>query len=192
MAEKLIDIWGRRNPEFEVRYEESIIKMFCDYGKGSSDFQESRGKLFGAGYEIYIIAFFIGLYFDKRRELIDNPNKRKTFGHALQYWGNQENRRNRKSYGKIREYIFVALVARSDINFIELDKGKISKSKAVDKLITTMEEYANYGFHYMEDKLIDNPDYFYKNSAFLDLFLSFLKSPDDANPSEEEELESLD
>lgn len=84
------------------------------------------------------------------------------------------------------------MVARSDIDFIELDKGKISKSKAVDKLITTMEEYANYGFHYMEDKLIDNPDYFYKNSAFLDLFLSFLKSPDDTNPSEEEELESLD
>ena len=50
--EKLIDIWGRRNPEFETRYEENIIKMFCDYGKGSTGYQESRGKLFGAGYEI--------------------------------------------------------------------------------------------------------------------------------------------
>ena len=74
--EKLIDIWGRRNPEFETRYEENIIKMFCDYGKGSTGYQESRGKLFGAGYEIYIIAFFIGLYFDKRREMNPDPNKR--------------------------------------------------------------------------------------------------------------------
>lgn len=40
----------------------------------------------------------------------------------------------------------------------------------------------------MEDKLTDNPDYFFRNSAFLDLFLNFLieKSEND------EELESLD
>lgn len=40
----------------------------------------------------------------------------------------------------------------------------------------------------MEDKLTDNPDYFFRKSAFLDLFLNFLieKSEND------EELESLD
>ena len=75
--EKLIDIWGRRNPEFETRYEDNIIKMFCDYGKGSTGYQESRGKLFGAGYEIYIIAFFIGLYFNQRREMNSDSSKRK-------------------------------------------------------------------------------------------------------------------
>lgn len=50
-----------------------------------------------------------------------------------------------------------------------------------------MEEYANYGFFYMEDKLTDNPDYFFRKSAFLDLFLNFIvdKSEDD------DELESL-
>ncbi len=187
--EKLIDIWGRRNPEFETRYEENIIKMFCDYGKGSTGYQESRGKLFGAGYEIYIIAFFIGLYFDKRREMNPDPNKRKGFGHQIQYWGNQESRRGRKSYGKIREYMFVALVAKSNIDFVELDKGNISKSKVVDTLIQTMEEYANYGFFYMEDKLTDNPDYFFRKSAFLDLFLNFLV---EESETDDEELESLD
>lgn len=94
--------------------------------------------------------------------------------YQIQYWGNQESRRGRKSYGKIREYMFVALVAKSNIDFVELDKGNISKSKAVDTLIQTMEEYANYGFFYMEDKLTDNPDYFFRKSAFLDLFLNFL------------------
>ncbi len=172
-TEKLFDIWGRRNPEFETRYEENIVKMFSDYGKGSTGYQESRGKIFGAGYEVYIMAYFIGLYFDKRRPMIEDKGKRKSLGQALQFWGNQENRKLRKSYGKIREYIFLSLVARSDVDFIALDKGKITPRKAVDVLIETMEEYANYGFFYIEEKLYDNPDYFFRNAAFLELFLSF-------------------
>ena len=84
--------------------------------------------------------------------------------------------------------MFVALVTKSDIDFVELDKGNISKSKAVDTLIQTMEEYANYGFFYIEDKLTDNPDYFFRKSAFLDLFLNFLVEKSE----NEEELESLD
>lgn len=58
----------------------------------------------------------------------------------------------------------------------------------VDTLIQTMEEYANYGFFYMEDKLTDNPDYFFRRSAFLDLFLNFLVDENE----DDEELESLD
>lgn len=188
-AEKLIDLWGKRNPEFETRYEDNIIKMFCDYGKGSSGFQESRGKIFGAGYEIYIIAFFIGLYFDQKRPLTLDAGKKKGFGQPLQYWGNQETRRNRRSYSKIREYLFAASVARSDVDFVALDKGKITSRKVVDILIQTMEEYANYGFYYMEDKLIDTPDHFFRNSSFLDLFLSFSKSE---SLGDENEVESLD
>jgi hypothetical protein len=135
--------------------------MFSDYGKGSTGYQESRGEIFGAGYEVYIMAFFIGLYFDKKRPLILDNTKRKSLGQALQYWGNQESRKFRKSYGKLRDYIFVALVAKTDFDFIDLDKGKITPRKAVDTLIETMEEYANYGFYYMEDVLMDNPDYFF-------------------------------
>ena len=85
--------------------------------------------------------------------------------------------------------MFVALVAKSDIDFVELDKGNISKSKVVDTLIQTMEEYANYGFFHMEDKLTDNPDYFFRKSAFLDLFLNFLVEDKE---TEDDELESLD
>jgi hypothetical protein len=188
-TEKLFEVWGRRNPEFETRYEDNIVRMFSDYSKGSSGLQESRGKLFGAGYEIYIIAFFIGLYFNKRRPMTLDPSKKKGFGHPIQYWGNLESRKGRKSYSKIREYMFVALVIKSNIDFISLDKGKITTKKATDILIETMEEYANYGFFYIEDKLTDNPDYFFRNSAFLDLFLNFISS---SEAEDDEELESLD
>lgn len=40
----------------------------------------------------------------------------------------------------------------------------------------------------MEDKLTDNPDYFFRKSAFLDLFLNFLVNESNAD----DELESLD
>lgn len=61
--------------------------------------------------------------------------------------------------------------------------------KAVDMLMQTMEEYANWGFHFMEDKLIDDSNYFFRETAFLDIFLSF-----DATPvaPDEDEPESLD
>ena len=40
----------------------------------------------------------------------------------------------------------------------------------------------------MEDKLTDNPEYFFRRSAFLDLFLNFLVDENE----DDEELESLD
>ena len=37
--EKLYDLWANRNPEWEIKYEETIIKTFCDYGRGTTLFQ---------------------------------------------------------------------------------------------------------------------------------------------------------
>lgn len=189
-AEKLFDVWARRNPNFEKRYEESIIKLYTDYGKGSSSYQESRGKIFGAGYEIYIVAFFIGLYFKRRKKLNPDSSKIKVFGQPIMYWGNKEARGFRKQYSEIQKYIFAALVARSKVDFIALDKGELKVGAAADILIDTMEEYTNFGFDYIEDKMMDNKDYFFQNSAFLDVFLSFL--PEDSNVSDEDDVEPLD
>lgn len=189
-AEKLFEVWAKRNPNYEKRYEENIIKQFCDFGRGSNYFQEARGKIFGAGYEIYIIAFFIGLYFNRRRKLNPDKSKCKGLGQPIQYWGNKEVRGLRKQYSEIQKYMFMALIARSEVDFIALDKDAIKVSKAVDILIETMEEYANFGFDYMDDKMTDNPDYFFKNSAFLDLFLSF--TIEENHEGIQEDVESLE
>lgn len=178
--ERLFDIWAKRNPRFERQYDDSIIKLFTDYGRGSSSFQESRGKIFGAGFEIYIVAFFIGLYFDERIELDTNKDNTKSFGHAIQFWGNKETKGLRKNYSKIQQYMFIALVARSEVDFISLDKGDIKDSKVVDTLIATMEEYANFGFSYINDKMKESPGYFFSNSAFLDIFMSFNEEEKDS------------
>ena len=61
----------------------------------------------------------------------------------------------------------------------------------MDILTTTMEEYANFGFDYIEDKMLDNPEYFFKNSAFLDVFLSFITEKNDTS-EDDDDVESLD
>ena len=208
--ETLYDTWASRNPQWETRFED-FIKKVCNYGVGENSLSEARSKLLGAGYELFIIAFFIGLYSDRRRPLINDSTKRKNFGWAIENWGNIERRSNnrdnkvnsgnderhrkRKSYPKIREYIFAALVARTDLDFIALDCGEISLKKAVDALITTMEEYANFGFHFIKEKNEDNPNWLFNNEqALLEVFLSF-NADDGANSAsdiDDDEPESLD
>ena len=189
-TEKIYDLWANRNPQWEKRYEDSIIKNFCDYGRGATSLREDRGKIFGGGYEIFIVAFFIGLYFNQKRPLIADTQKRKTFGQPIQYWGNLDSVKGRKAYPKLREYIFTALVARTDIDFIALEKGEITSRKAVDLLMQTMEEYANWGFHFMEDKLMDNSNCFFREIAFLEIFLAFDATVSES--AEDDEPESLD
>jgi len=183
--EKLIDIWGRRNPKFEKKYEDSVIKVLSEFGKKANETTTAKGKIFGNGYEPYIIAFFIGLYSDKRLPLSDDTRDLRW---PLQNWGNVEARNLRKPYPNLRSYIFMALVAKSDIDWIALEKGEIEASAVVSVLIKTMEEYANYGFVFMAEKLKEDPGYFFSHRAFLDIFLQLTdKSRENAESDEEPE-----
>ena len=190
--ESLFDAWGKKNPEWEKKYAELLMEPFTDYGRGTSQYTVSRGKIFGAGYEMFIIGFFIGLYFDKTRKLPDDKSKRKDFGHPIMFWGSQEGKLKlgRTSYKKIQEYMFAALVTKTDIDFISLEKGEISVNDAANSLKHKMEEYANYGFHYLEDMLEDDPNSLFKESAFLKIFTSFIsednKKEDDIENFEED------
>lgn len=190
--ESLFDAWGKKNPEWEKKYAELLMEPFTDYGRGTSQYTVSRGKIFGAGYEMFIIGFFIGLYFDKTRKLPDDKSKRKDFGHPIMFWGSQEGKLKlgRTSYKKIQEYMFAALVAKTDIDFISLEKGEISVNDAANSLKHKMEEYANYGFHYLENMLEDDPNSLFKESAFLKIFTSFIsednKKEDDIENFEED------
>lgn len=169
--EKLIDIWGRRTPKFEKKYEKSVMRVISDYGVGASENTGAKGKILGAGYEPYIMAFFIGLYAKKKLPLSEESNDLKVLGQPLQFWGNKESKNFRKAYPALRSYIFISLVARTDIDWIALDKGDIKPSSVVASLIETMEEYANYGFSVMEEKLNEDKGYFFSHRSFLDMFL---------------------
>ncbi|PZX54037.1 glycoside hydrolase family 15 [Algoriphagus chordae] len=172
--DSLYDVWSRRNPKFEINFEDTQIRQFTEYGGGSVESMSSKGKIFGAGYELYIYAFFVGLYSDQKREL---NGETKVLGQPIQFWGNLDSKKFRKGYPKLREYIFSALIAKSNqLDLIALEKEEITERKAIDYLIDTMEQYANYGFYKIEEKLNENPSYFFKNTGFLDLILDLTKT----------------
>ena len=188
--ETLFQLWMKRNPYWEKRYQDTLINPYTDYGRGATQYAEDRGKVFGGGYEVFIIAFFLGLYSNQRKPLTTDTSKKKVFGFPIQSWGNLESRNKRTAYGEeLRKYIFAALVARTDFDFIAVDKGELSPKEAVDALMTTMEEYANAGFRLLAEKVEDNPNCFYKEGAFLDMFLPFIVSEE---TSDDEEPEPLD
>jgi len=179
--ENIYDVWARRNPQFEIRFEDILFRHFTDYGGGSVVSMTSKGKIFGAGYELYIYAFFVGLYSNKRKELIGAT---KVLGQPIQFWGNLDSKKFRKAYPRLREYIFTFLIAKSDdLDLIAIEKGEITERKAIDNLINTMEQYANFGFYKIEEKLKDNPNFFYKNTGFLDVILELTKANN--NPDSE-------
>ena len=50
-----------------------------------------------------------------------------------------------------------------------------------------MEQYANFGFDFIQEKLEQDPNYFFKESAFLNVFTSFLVDNNDDDDSDEPE-----
>lgn len=188
--EKIIDVWGRRNPKFEKHYEQSVIRVLADYGIGASENTDAKGKILGAGYEPYIMAFFIGLYANKRIPLIDDSEEVKILGQPLDKWGNLDSKKFRKAYPKLREYIFISLVAKTPIDWIALDKGEIKVGDVVAQLIKTMEEYANYGFSVMADKLEADKGFFFSKRAFLDIFME-LTDKHKGTAEDDDEVEPL-
>ena len=188
--ESLFDLWGKRDPEWEKKYQDTILIPFTDYGKGVNQYQDVRGKIFGPGYEMFILAFFIGLYHNQTRPLVEDRSKRKHFGWPICEWGSREARLGRVKYSELQRYMYAALIARTDIDFIALDKGDIKVNTVVTSLIETMEEYANYGFSLMEEKLKEDPSYFFSNRSFLDIFLQ-LTNKQSQDFSQDEEPEEL-
>lgn len=179
-SDKLIQIydkWASRDAFFEQPYKELIIKL-SDYKYGSNKHSNAKGKVIGAGYEVLILAYFIGLYSNKKMPLDQYTDQTKT-GQQIQFWGNVKEANGRKGYAHLRRYIFMSLVVRTpEIDWIALEKGKLTINECVNLLINTMEEYINYGLFVISEKMKEYPDYFFDDSSFLDLFKELTKEQD--------------
>lgn len=180
METPLYEAWLERiDSYYQETFAVNIIEAFCQYGGGNNETREGKGKVFGAGYEVFIYAFFIGLYSGERRPLI-GPKKK--FRMRMRDWGNvnPNAQKGRKKYTKIQGYIFMALVAKSDIDFIALDKGELSVDDACNILMTTLNEYTNQGLFMIRAKMQDNPGFFYGNTDFIDFLKAVINKDDSA------------
>lgn len=189
--EDIFDVWGRKSPSYEKHFEEEVIKTLADFGKGTNAVSDAKGKILGAAYEVLIMAYFIGLY-SKRQKPLGEYADIKDCGQPIQFWGNLDSKKGRKAYPKLREYMFVSLVARtSEIDWIALDKGLRTVNETVNMLMLTMEEYINYGLSVLAEKIKEDEGYFYNKNSFLDIFRSLTRPKQDME-DDEDVPESLD
>lgn len=67
--------------------------------------------------------------------------------------------------------MFIALLAKTDIDLVALEKGELSEDDAAKLLIKTMESYTNGGLILIKEKLEENPNYFLQPTSFLNMIL---------------------
>lgn len=176
-VKKIYNLWlEKMNTNYEEQFLDPIIKRYAFWHGGSKDNVESKGRSFNAAYEIYIYAFFLGLYANQRRPL---EGKRRNFSMEIERWGsiNLAAFPNRKTYTIIQKYVFAALIAKTDIDILAIDRGDISIEDGVNDLLKTLCEYANGGFYLISEKMMQEPDYFDESTAFLDFIQQYSKVP---------------
>lgn len=165
----LFDKWKTKIPKYSEVHRDLFTSLSQKYG-AEGEKKINLGKHFSTNYELYIYAFFLGLY---NTEFYPIPigEKRIDFSHHIQHWGSKTTILTRKDFTNLQENIFIALVAKTDLDLVALEKGELEEDEAVKLLITTMESYTNGGLILIKEKLEENPNYFLQSTSFLDMIL---------------------
>ncbi len=168
--DNLFDKWKTKIPRYNEEFRGLLFDSLSKKGGGSEKSKVDLGKHFSNNYELYIYAFFLGLYNDEFNPIPESA-KKDDFNHAIQYWGSKGTRLDRKDFTSLQENIFVALVAKTDIDIIGLEKGDIKEDEIVKRLIQTMEAYTNGGLTLIKEKMEENSNYFLQSTSFLNMIL---------------------
>jgi hypothetical protein len=185
--ENLFNKWKTKIPKYSEVHTDLFNSLSQKFG-AEGERKVNLGKHFSTNYELYIFAFYLGLY-NEEYIPIGDKERRLDFSHHIQYWGSKSTS-VRKDFTIIQEYIFMSLVAKTDIDLIALDKGELSEEEAIKMLINALEAYANGGLTMIREKIEKNPNYFFQNTAFLNLILESRLSK--FSISEAIEIESID
>ena len=168
--ENLFERWKTKIPKYNEIYKTELFDPLSNFGGGSEKAKYNLGRHFSNAYEFYMYAFFLGLYHNQFKPL-EKDVKKTDFNHAIQFWGSKSNRLGRTDFTNLQEYIFAAVIAKTDLDLLELEKGLITEDEAAKKLIETMESYTNGGLMLISEKLDESPMYFMQAPAFLNLIL---------------------
>ena len=167
--ESLFDKWKEKTPKYSEEFRDILFKSLSEKYGAEGEKKTSLGKHFSTNYELYMYAFFLGLYYDEFSPIPDGV-KKIDFSWAIQNWGSKK-AILRKDFTKLQEYMFAALITKTDFDFIALEKGEISADDVVKQLIYTMESYTNGGLTLIKEKIDVNPNFILQPTAFLDLIV---------------------
>ena len=165
----LFEKWKTKIPKYSEVHKDLFASLSQKFGV-EGEKKINLGKHFSINYELYTYAFFLGLYNNEFSPIPDNE-KKTDFSHHIQHWGSKTTISSRKDFTNLQENIFIALVAKTDLDLIDLEKGELDEDKAVKLILKTMESYTNGGLILIKEKLEENPNYFLQPTSFLNLIL---------------------
>ena len=168
--ENLFDKWKTKIPKYSIEFKDTLFKSLSQKFGAEGDKKISLGKHFSTNYELYTYAFFLGLYKNEFAPILEGV-KKVNFSHHIQHWGSKTTLTTRKDFTILQEYMFAALITKTNIDFLALDKGEITEDEAVKELINTMEAYTHGGLTLINEKFEDNSTYFLNPTAFLDMIV---------------------
>lgn len=174
----LKDMWAERIPNYNIDYQFIFDKLANKGNEGGNNEERAleTGRVFATQYELYIYAFFLGLYSNESPQL---STKKENFGHKISEWGKKSRSSLRDSFTEIQNFIFIALITKCDIDFIQLERSSSEEDTkmAISKLIELMEDYTNRGLQLIKEKIEDNENYFISSSAApINFLLSKIRS----------------
>ena len=174
MKSSLFDLWKEKIPKYSARYK-TLMDQYSGGaanqhggvgGSKEGDRGINLGISFPTNYEFYIYAFFLGLY---SGEKLDKDGPRQDFSVPIKNWGKKTNISTRADFSPLQNNIFMALIAKSEIDFIALEKGEIDSEDVIKTMLKNMMEYTNGGFQLIKEKIEDDKNYFIQSqSGFLD------------------------
>jgi len=167
--ENLFYKWKTKIPKYSEVHKDLFNSLSQKFG-AEGEKKINLGKHFSTNYELYMYAFFLGLY---NEEFIPIPEteKKTDFSHHIQHWGSKTTVSTRNDFTNLQENIFLSLIAKTSIDFIGLEKGEIKEEEVVKALIQTMESYTNGGLILIKEKIEENPNYFLQPTSFLNMIL---------------------
>lgn len=160
----LKNIWAERIPNYNSEYQ-LIFDKIANKGNEGGDNEErakETGRVFATQYELYIYAFFLGLYSNEQQESTTKVN----FGHKISEWGKKSRKSGRESFTEIQDFLFISLITKCNVDFIKLERSTDEEEvkNSVSQLIDLMETFTNGGLQLIKDKLEDNENYFITSS----------------------------
>jgi len=167
--DNLFDKWKTKIPKYSEEHKDLFNSLSQKFGV-EGEKKINLGKHFSTNYELYMYAFFLGLYNEEFAPIPDKE-KKTDFSHHIQHWGSKTTISTRNDFTNLQENIFLALVAKSDVDLIALEKGEIKDDEVVKALIHVMESYTNDGLILIKEKIDENPNYFLQPTSFLNMIL---------------------
>jgi hypothetical protein len=166
--DSLFNLWKSKIPKYSAVHKD-LFDSLSAKGGAEGEKKISLGKHFSNNYELYMYAFFYGLYEDEQVPISKKDNVR-DFSYAIEFWG-RKSTPLRSDFTILQQFIFAALIAKTDVDMIALDKGEITSEDVVKELIEKMQAYANGGLQLIKEKLEENPNHFLPSTSFLDLII---------------------